>query len=93
MPGKEFVSKRETDILLISKYLNGELNTKAMHRLERRAQDDPFLMDALEGYDRAADDQKAQLDELGSMLCAVLWCGLVVVSCHTRTHACYLWFA
>jgi hypothetical protein len=68
LPGKEFVSKRETDILLISKYLNGELNTKAMHRLERRAQDDPFLMDALEGYDRAADDQKAQLDELGVRL-------------------------
>lgn len=59
------MSKKETDILLIRKYLNGELNTKAMHRLERSAQDDPFLMDALEGYGKAGDDQKAQLNELG----------------------------
>jgi hypothetical protein len=68
LPGKKFVSKRETDILLIRKYLNGELNTKAMHQLERRAQDDPFLMDALEGYDKAGDDQKAQLNELDARL-------------------------
>ncbi len=62
------MGKKETDILLIRKYLNGELNTKAMHQLERRAQDDPFLMDALEGYDKAGDDQKAQLNELGARL-------------------------
>jgi len=35
-----------------------------MHRLERLAQDDPFLLDALEGYESAGGDQKMQLDEL-----------------------------
>lgn len=52
----------------IRKYLNGELDTKAMHQLERRAQDDPFLMDALEGYASAKADQQNQLDELSARL-------------------------
>lgn len=60
--------KKETDISLIRKYLNGELDARAMHRLERRAQDDPFLMDALEGYEKAGGDQQANLDELTSRL-------------------------
>ena len=38
---------KKNDILQIRKYLNGELNARAMHQLERRAQDDPFLMDAM----------------------------------------------
>ncbi len=62
------MSKRETDIVLIRKYLNGELDTRAMHQLERRAQDDPFLMDALEGYQQVKNDQQTPLDELGSRL-------------------------
>jgi hypothetical protein len=62
------VNKRETDISQIKKYLNGELDAKAMHRLERRAQDDPFLMDALEGYEMTAGNQQEQLDELNSRL-------------------------
>jgi hypothetical protein len=41
---------QDDDILLIRKYLDGELDAKAMHDLERRALDDPFLMDAIEGY-------------------------------------------
>jgi hypothetical protein len=44
------VDNKRADISQIQKYLNGELDAKAMHRLEREAQDDPFLMDALEGY-------------------------------------------
>lgn len=39
-----------------------------MHRLERQAQDDPFLMDALEGYQSAKADQQANLDELAVRL-------------------------
>jgi hypothetical protein len=62
------VSKRESDISQIRKYLNGELDAKAMHRLERRAQDDPFLMDALEGYEIAGNDQHVQLNELAERL-------------------------
>jgi hypothetical protein len=62
------VSKKETDILLIRKYLNGELDTRAMHQLEKRALEDPFLMDALEGYENVNTDQQANLDELGNRL-------------------------
>lgn len=58
------MDKKETDISLIRKYLNGELDARTMHRLERRAQDDPFLMDALEGYDHAGSNQQRNLDEL-----------------------------
>ncbi len=62
------MSKKETDISQIRKYLDGELDASAMHRLERRAQDDPFLMDALEGYEKAGSDQQAQLNELAGRL-------------------------
>jgi TonB family protein len=62
------VSKKETDILLIRKYLNGELDARAMHQLEKRAQDDPFLLDAIEGYEKAGGDQQPHLDELGGRL-------------------------
>jgi TonB family protein len=62
------VSKKETDISLIRKYHNGELDARAMHQLERRAQDDPFLMDALEGYENAAGNKQAQLDDLAGRL-------------------------
>ena len=59
---------KEADISQIRKYLNGELDAKAMHLLERRAQDDPFLMDALEGYGSAKTDQQKQLGELAAWL-------------------------
>ena len=54
--------------MLIRKYLNGELDARAMHQLEKRAQEDPFLMDALEGYEKVAGDQQPQLDELNERL-------------------------
>jgi hypothetical protein len=60
--------KKETDILLIRKYLNGELDARAMHQLERRAQDDPFLMDAIEGYEKVKNDQQLQLNQLSASL-------------------------
>jgi hypothetical protein len=62
------VSANKTDISQIRKYLNGELDAKAMHRLEREAQDDPFLMDALEGYEVSGKDQQANLSELQQRL-------------------------
>jgi hypothetical protein len=58
---------REKDILQIRKYLNGELDGRAMHELERRALDDPFLADALEGFEQA-NDQQANLNELKGRL-------------------------
>jgi hypothetical protein len=39
-----------------------------MHQLEARAQDDPFLMDALEGYESAGSDQQNNLANLSSRL-------------------------
>ena len=62
------MSKHEADILLIRKYLNGELDARAMHQLEARAQDDPFLMDALEGYESARSDQQNNLADLNTRL-------------------------
>lgn len=59
---------REKDILQISKYLKGELDARAMHQLERRALDDPFLADAIEGFEQAKADQKTNLDELQDRL-------------------------
>ncbi|MES3016894.1 MAG: TonB family protein [Bacteroidota bacterium] len=47
------------DSLTIQQYLEGKLDPKAAHQLEKQALDDPFLWDALEGYsvyrDPAAD--------------------------------------
>lgn len=52
----------------IRKYLDGQLDARAMHQLERRALDDPFLADALEGYGEGAKDQKGNLAELEERL-------------------------
>ena len=52
------------NIAQIQKYLNGELDAKAMHQLERAAQDDPFIMDALEGYQNNGKAQTANLKEI-----------------------------
>lgn len=57
------MSANKTHISRIRKYLAGELDARAMHQLEREAQDDPFLMDAIEGYS-GQPDQHAQLAEL-----------------------------
>lgn len=57
------MSVKKTDISQIRKYLNGELDARAMHKLERQAQDDPFLMDALDGY-TGKKEQQSNLDDL-----------------------------
>jgi len=62
------VNNKRTNISQIRKYLNGELDSAAMHRLEREAQDDPFLMDALEGFEAAGPNEQASLNELHKRL-------------------------
>jgi TonB family protein len=52
----------------IRKYLAGELDTRAMHRLERQALDDPFLADAIEGYQTAGKNQQSNLADLTARL-------------------------
>lgn len=57
------------DISLIRKYLNGELDERAMYQLERQAQDDPALLDLIEGMemgDQASDE--ATLIEINSLI-------------------------
>ncbi|MEB0249586.1 hypothetical protein QN344_05530, partial [Mucilaginibacter sp. 5B2] len=65
---KRTVENKQADIQQIQKYLNGELDARAMNKLERRAQYDPFLMDALEGYGAVKTDQQSNLAALQQQL-------------------------
>jgi hypothetical protein len=67
------VSKRNDISQLIHKYLNGELDAHAMHQLEKEAQNDPFLMEALEGYEQSEANQQQNLADVYARL-------------HDRTH-------
>jgi hypothetical protein len=58
------VSKHQDISQRIRKYLNGDLDARAMHQLEKEAQNDPFLMEALEGYEKTSADQQSNLDDL-----------------------------
>jgi hypothetical protein len=62
------MTKHEKDISQIKKYLEGKLDARSMYELERRAQDDPFLMDALEGYENAGEPLDQNLKELSDRL-------------------------
>ncbi|SIO44012.1 carboxypeptidase-like regulatory domain-containing protein [Chitinophaga niabensis] len=53
---------------LIRQYLEGKLDGKTMHALEKQALDDPFLADALEGYAKYPADQRSALSELQQRL-------------------------
>lgn len=57
------MSNPQQDIALIRKYYSGELSSVEKNQLEARALDDPFLQDALEGYEIAGveDDDLALL--------------------------------
>jgi len=62
------VSTKKPDISQIKKYLQNELDARAMHQLERKAQDDSFLAEAMEGFEKAAPDQDANYVELQKRL-------------------------
>lgn len=70
MPDKSSHRKPEVSAELIRQYLAGELDDKAMHALERQALDDPFLADALEGFDKYPLEQQVHLDDLQARLAA-----------------------
>ena len=60
---------KETDISQIRKYLNGELDAKAMHLLELRAKHDQFLTEGLKGdKGTAGKDQQQHLGDLSARL-------------------------
>jgi hypothetical protein len=52
----------------IEKYHKGLLSPKEMNELEKAALDDPFLADALEGYNSAAANATADLSDLRTRL-------------------------
>ncbi|MFA5243873.1 MAG: hypothetical protein WC380_01105, partial [Pedobacter sp.] len=52
------VSLSNTDIILFRKYLSGDLEPELMHQLEKKAMDDPFMWDAMEGYETVTDPGK-----------------------------------
>ncbi|HJT75027.1 MAG TPA: hypothetical protein VJ720_13430, partial [Chitinophaga sp.] len=68
MPQKHNHINNGVDPDLIRRYLAGELDNKAMHALERQAMDDPFLAEALEGFENHAPDQRRHLADLESRL-------------------------
>lgn len=53
---------------LIRQYLEGTLDDKTMHALEKQALDDPFLAEALEGFAMHPADQQPALKDLQSRL-------------------------
>jgi hypothetical protein len=50
-PNALTLEKNKPDLSLIRKYLNGELDARAMYLLERHAQEDPALMDLITGME------------------------------------------
>jgi hypothetical protein len=63
------VKNNKADISLIRKYLNGELDARAMYDLERLAQDDPALMDMIQGVENSTEDiDESNLTDISRMI-------------------------
>jgi len=56
------------NLLTIQQYLEGKLDPKQMHQLEKQALNDPFLADALEGYAHSKKPVEHQLSILQRQL-------------------------
>lgn len=67
MHGGEQMNKHY-DINLIKQYVAGKLSVKEMHALERAALDDPFLQDALDGFENQLDHDLMPISLLQSRL-------------------------
>lgn len=62
------MSANRPDISQIRKYLNGELDARAMYQLERQAQDDPFLMDVISGMESSSENHQPNLDAIDRLI-------------------------
>jgi TonB family protein len=62
------VSVNKHDIEQIRKYLNGELNERAMFELERRAHADPLLWDMLKGMESDNASHQTNLAEIDRLI-------------------------
>lgn len=57
------------NISLIRKYLNGELDARAMYELERKAQEDPLLADLMLGMESGYEEEHQQnLSEVDALI-------------------------
>jgi protocatechuate 3,4-dioxygenase beta subunit len=96
------VSAKDPNISKIGKYLKGQLDIRVMHRLEREAQDDPFLMGALDGYETNSKDQETNLADLKERLAkrvapknersTLLWHVLPIAACLLIMFGAGYWF-
>jgi TonB-dependent SusC/RagA subfamily outer membrane receptor len=62
------VSAKKPNIEQIRKYLNGELDARAMFKLERQAHNDPFLWDVLKGMESSGEDHRSNLDGIDQLI-------------------------
>lgn len=59
------MKSNKPDISLLRKYLDGELDARAMYEIERQAQDDPLLMDVMQGMENGKRDvDETHLNEI-----------------------------
>jgi len=96
------VSAKDPNISKIGKFLKGQLDIRVMHRLEREAQDDPFLMGALDGYETNSKDQETNLADLKERLAkrvapknersTLLWHVLPIAACLLIMFGAGYWF-
>lgn len=62
------MNKEDANIEQIRDYFAGRLDAKAMHALEKRALEDPFLAEAMEGFHEHPDNVSKDLDDLQARL-------------------------
>lgn len=62
------MSVSKADIQQIRRYLNGELDARAMYELELRAQNNADLMDVMLGMEAAQTNHQPQIDELNELI-------------------------
>gem|GEM_PF-2417080 len=96
------MSAKDPNISKIGKFLKGQLDIRVMHRLEREAQDDPFLMGALDGYETNSKDQETNLADLKERLAkrvapknersTLLWHVLPIAACLLIMFGAGYWF-
>lgn len=72
MTDKRKPDRIEITPALIEQYLQGRLDGKTMHAIERQALDDPFLAEALEGFEKRDPGQSRHIKELKERLHAKL---------------------
>ncbi|RKR85503.1 TonB family protein [Mucilaginibacter gracilis] len=62
------MSANKPNIEQIRKYLNGELNARAMYELERDAQHNPFLWDVIKGMEANGENHQPNIDEIDKLI-------------------------